>query len=410
MRAAALALALAGAAVLAPLPAAAGHCASIGATAVDAVESRDGGLMIPTLVGRHTGYLTLDTGSFANLLYDDVVRLEGLVPQPSGRVAIGASGGATDRVVLDRQRSYYVVPRGRGGDPREAGTLGTGWYAGSDLEIDFPARRIGLHAPGQCAGGSVPAARLLPISLDRHGRPFVTVVLDGQRLTALIDTGASESSMSLATAQRLFRLSPSDPGVVGAGAAIDATGAALALYRRQFGRLDVGGISFDKPWLDLSAQSWEPGADLILGMRQLGRMHLYFAFRERLLYASVQAGAADPPPATTEERSWPRCFASDPAAADAAIAGCSRIIVAGAVSKTLLAIAYSRRAAAYHRRAEDAKARHDFDAALDLEPRFAYALYGRGLVRQAAGDTEGGRADITAAQRLQPDIAQRFGR
>ena len=51
----------------------------------------------------------------------------------------------------------------------------------------------------------------------------------------------------------------------------------------------LSGIAFDGPWLALSQNSLEPGVDLILGMRQLRRLHLYFAFGERKLYATAIA-------------------------------------------------------------------------------------------------------------------------
>ncbi len=52
----------------------------------------------------------------------------------------------------------------------------------------------------------------------------------------------------------------------------------------------------------------------------------------------------------------------------------------------------------------------DFDAALNLTPRYAAPLYGRGLARLKKGDTAGGNADIKAAQAIKADIADQLAR
>jgi hypothetical protein len=41
----------------------------------------------------------------------------------------------------------------------------------------------------------------------------------------------------------------------------------------------------------------------------------------------------------------------------------------------------------------------------DLQPQFAWSLYGRGLARLHKGDSTAGQADIAAATALQPGIA-----
>jgi hypothetical protein len=50
----------------------------------------------------------------------------------------------------------------------------------------------------------------------------------------------------------------------------------------------------------------------------------------------------------------------------------------------------------------------DFEAALKIDPKSSYALYGRGMTKLKRGDTAGGNADIAAATKLQADIARQF--
>jgi tetratricopeptide (TPR) repeat protein len=49
----------------------------------------------------------------------------------------------------------------------------------------------------------------------------------------------------------------------------------------------------------------------------------------------------------------------------------------------------------------------DFDAALQVDPKLAFALYGRGLAKLKNEDAAG-ETDIAAAKALQADIAQEY--
>jgi tetratricopeptide (TPR) repeat protein len=51
------------------------------------------------------------------------------------------------------------------------------------------------------------------------------------------------------------------------------------------------------------------------------------------------------------------------------------------------------------------KAIADYDAALRLQPKIVWSLYGRGLARQRKGMTAQAQADIAAATALEPTIA-----
>ena len=51
------------------------------------------------------------------------------------------------------------------------------------------------------------------------------------------------------------------------------------------------------------------------------------------------------------------------------------------------------------------KAIADYNKAIDDRPDLALSLYGRGVARRAKGDVAGGNADIEAAKRDEPDIA-----
>ena len=82
------------------------------------------------------------------------------------------------------------------------------------------------------------------------------------------------------------------------------------------------------------------------------------------------------------------------------------------------------RGLAYFRSKAFDKAYSDFDAALDINPKLASALYGRGLAlqmkesdpfqrlldRKQRGGLPVGEEDIAAAKAIKPDIAEEFAR
>ena len=52
----------------------------------------------------------------------------------------------------------------------------------------------------------------------------------------------------------------------------------------------------------------------------------------------------------------------------------------------------------------------DYNSALQLEPKLASALYGRGLAKLKKGDKIGSDADISAAKKIQAKIEDDFTR
>ena len=54
------------------------------------------------------------------------------------------------------------------------------------------------------------------------------------------------------------------------------------------------------------------------------------------------------------------------------------------------------------------KAIADYNAALQLKPKDAWSLYGRGFAKTKQGDAAGGAADIAAAKAIDSSIADGF--
>ena len=50
----------------------------------------------------------------------------------------------------------------------------------------------------------------------------------------------------------------------------------------------------------------------------------------------------------------------------------------------------------------------DYNAALALDPKHATSLYVRGIIKRKLGDTAGGNADIQAAGKINPEVAESY--
>jgi hypothetical protein len=218
-----------------------------------------------------------------------------------------------------RQEGVYfmVLPGPDDGGPAVenfAGILGTDVLRNVDVELDFAANKINLIAPNQCGGGNVvhwqaPAVAVVPVTLDRFGQLTFRMQLDGRRVTAMLDTGASDTILNLDTARRDFRINVNGPDVEKVG---ELTGGYSAdVYRRRFKSLAFEGVTVSNPMIVMMPNlmgNVNPAAprtgsiiredrnglpDVILGMNVLSQMHVYIAYRDRRLYLT----AADPKPA-----------------------------------------------------------------------------------------------------------------
>jgi len=298
-------------------------------------------------------------------------------------------------------------------------TLGANWLSRLDVEIDPLTNQVSFFPQDNCAGNVVRWLHSdlaeLPVTLDR-GQNLMTIplVLDGQEIRALIDTGATETYLSLRAADRLFGLKPESQGMEAVGPAASTDGAPGQIYRRQFRSLDMGGIVFNRPWLVISPMS-EGGPDMILGMHQLHGLHLYFAYRAGKLYATTARGdiaarqAANPAKSEAVLRAPTDLIdarddlltatnaltKSDYAGAQAALDSAVRI-------DPDYAQAYVERAEVFVLRGQREPAIKDLDRAIALDPKNSVALLERSQIYSSLGDADRALADANRAIQLDP--------
>jgi hypothetical protein len=135
------------------------------------------------------------------------------------------------------------------------------------------------------------------------------VMLDGREFAANLDTGLDVSTINSQAAQAYFNVPLDNPSAntprtgsdqpVQAGAGTEAV--TVTGYRQQhhFHALTFGGVTVSNPLFVLKPNP--PDAhrvgsanppDITIGMNVLRKLHLYFAFGERVLYVSAASELA----------------------------------------------------------------------------------------------------------------------
>ena len=185
------------------------------------------------------------------------------------------------------------------------GTFGAGFLANYDVELDFTHKKLNLFVQNQCDGSAAYWARqatVLPMRLDFALHVFVDVTLDGQPLVALIDTGSTETILSLTEARLRFGIDPVAEHKAPDGAFQTGTGSGLPFFHHRFGSLALGNLEIRNTELTLSEDKlasfyrsakrvedqpdWNKviKPDLILGLHHLSRLRLYLGYGKHLVY------------------------------------------------------------------------------------------------------------------------------
>jgi tetratricopeptide (TPR) repeat protein len=272
-------------------------CANSPLAVLPMVPNDNGTPIVSILIDDKPSDVLLDTGGFWSLINPSFAKQYGSYrSRIEGR--LGLQGIRLDRVVevpsiqigslKTAKVDFFEEPEGY---IRTAATLGANWLSRMDVEIDPVAKKVIFFPTSRCRDEIVnwPHSDLaeLPVKIDR-GQNLVTIPLelDGQEVQALIDTGSPETFLSARAAKRLFGIE-ADPSATDTN--FNRTGKPPEIYRHRFHSLKMGDIVFRDPWLVI-APMVDRDPDIILGMHDLGSLHLYFAYRDGKLYASTVGG------------------------------------------------------------------------------------------------------------------------
>jgi len=198
-----------------------------------------------------------------------------------------------------------IVNPGRGPyGPQFSGLLGADLLQNQDIELDFKGAKLNIFSQEHCPGAVVywpaNAVAIVPVRvITESGHIIVPVSLDGVKMDALLDTGASRTFLTLKAAHDRMNLSTRD--LVESGEVFGRKA-----YKHTFKTLVLEGITIKNPEVILYSEQVsgkvkpEIGTrlaapvsgveDMILGMSQLRHLRIYIAYKEKKLY--ITAGGA----------------------------------------------------------------------------------------------------------------------
>lgn len=154
-----------------------------------------------------------------------------------------------------------------------------------DVDIDLARGTLSLFSQNHCPGQVVHWTRsgyvVLPMNVLLSGHIEVPVTIDGKKFTALLDTGAQHSIISMSAA-RALGVSENSPDLK----PITDKNARYKAYDYPFKLLDFDGVAVSNPRFQVVSDNFLPSTriDLIVGVSILRRLHLYIAYGEEKLY------------------------------------------------------------------------------------------------------------------------------
>lgn len=282
------------AAFLLAAPASAGDapekpCKLVGKAFLDMEMDQFGRITVPVSINGVTKQMLVDTGAFETIMTPDAAKELGLTPRESHRgYVVGFGGWANTQTVTvadfrignmkGTDFTFYVHKRSVGST---AGLLGMDFLQTFDLDFDFAKAKLTLvdanHCPGIPPYWSRQPYGVIPYRL-KNNDIWIEVFLDGQKIRAVLDTGALNTVMSLEKAADAFDLDPVE---------LEKT------RQHRFKTLTLGDVAVQNPVINLVKDKesvvmgrWSTDMQMIVGMEVLRSLHLYFSAKEKLIYVT----------------------------------------------------------------------------------------------------------------------------
>lgn len=290
---------------------------------------------IPVAIGGKLYHFTLDMDAPFSSISRDVAKAEGFAQSPVPAHVIMTVGARSiyhlatvpqmhiGSIAAEKVSMAEMPPQLEKvyGD----GIIGLDLLAGVDVEMDPAHGKIRLFSQDHCPGGVVYWSRnyaVMPLHKSRAGYRYFQVDLDGKKVRAHFKPEQENVTMTRVGVCLAFGIHRNDPKLVPVG----PHNPKAQILRYPFRKMMVGNLEVDYPEIDLlpvmtanGAMVWPGQHNLVpipskcddirrlrsdhkrewknvrgmygpiglwLGMQELRRFHLYFAFKENKLYVT----------------------------------------------------------------------------------------------------------------------------
>ncbi len=310
--------------------------------------------------------VVVDSGAFFSSISPGTAQELGLRLEQTGLQLRGIGGEAGNTYVtrvksldlagLALKNIQFIVG---GSEPGAGGLLGQNVLGIGDVEYDLPHGAIRIMRTAGCSSDNSLAywAQANPVSdlpIDyrdiSHPHTIGTVLINGAKVRAIFDTGASTSLLSLSAAKRAG-ITPSSPGAVPAGVARGLGRSTVQTWLAPIASLKIGteevqNVKIRMGDIDLREADMLIGADFFLSHR------MYVSNSLRRIYFTYEGGPVFnvSPDRVVDEQ------------------GAARTITADNSPDPTDAAGFSRRGAAETSRRDYKAALADLDRAVAMEP------------------------------------------
>jgi len=283
-------------------------------TSVQLVPMNDGReWFVPVEIGGMQKLMLLDTGGARTLLGEAAASELKLPTYQAQERLYNVTGSYIDKHTraelkigaLRGNIDFMVDTHFTWKNPDVIGLIGADILSRYDVSIDFGTGKMELLDSDHCEGKVVywrpPALAVVPFKLINSATVVVPVQLDGQKVNAIIDTGAFNSTIHIDVAEKRFDVKPGDTDTPAIGGLNDRKD--LTTYSHRFKQLAFEGVAVANPELmlipdrltktigsrvptgsHLSEVREDVEPDILLGMNVLKHMHIYLAYKEKRLY------------------------------------------------------------------------------------------------------------------------------
>ena len=382
--------------------------------------------------GQNTRFI-IDTGAFFNSMSSANASTLGLKVQPApyGFRLSGVGGEVNIQQthvkefgILDTtlKNVAFIV----GGTDIGEGLLGANLLDFGDLEIDLAHGKLTLFKTENCEkaslaywvkDGNYNVAKIERTDSQYDRRTFLDVTINGHKVRALLDSGASATVLSRNAALRVG-IDLKAPGVVVGSTSIGIGSRPVGTWTVKVDTFTVGSETIQHSQMQVIDGGMGDSTDMLLGVDFLLAHHMFIANSKKLAYFTYNGGrvftyATAPDDDGKSGTGSAASGGEHKTAADYALLGQAHLSRGelGAAMSNLdeairmapdQAVYYVSRAKVHEAEGKPEAALADLDKSLSLAPKDVDALLMRAHLRLAHEDRSGAVSDVSAASAAVP--------
>jgi predicted aspartyl protease len=266
-------------------------------------------ILVPVTVNDVPGTFILDTGAARTVVTPDAVRHFGLSLDEWTATTMRGVGGIERRrdanprsitiggiplhrrsLARDATLRVATLPRDNAAGRRIDGLLGRDFLSAFDLSLDLAHGSLMLYDVHDCAGRFLPWTgdyASVPVENPTESALVVPVTLDGVRLRALLDSGASQTLIAapgMARLQMGIDRLQNDPSRIVSGMGPHT----VTMWQHRFGTLQIGTETIADVAFLVAPIQLNPICDLLLGSDWLTGRRVWISYATNQLFTAKQ--------------------------------------------------------------------------------------------------------------------------